>query len=334
MSVRRTIVRTVTAIVGVVALAAVAGIAYQEFGSRADERTLLPPGKMVEVDGFRMHLNCAGEGHPTVILEAGATGFSSTWAWVHSALAQSTRVCSYDRAGMGWSDVSPRSRDGLTMARELRTLLRNAGEQGPYIVVGHSLGGILARIFAEEYENEIAGVVLVDSSHPDQLERFPPEFVDDFHSFVSMLGYSPIAARLGILRATNMIGASAAGLPEREYRAAVYFGSSPKHLRASHAELEMWDETMRQARANRSLGDLPLLVLSASIMPGAPEGVVPINHEMHRELSKLSSRGTHDVVLGSDHFSILMQREYGQSVAEVILREMPMNDLSAVRSSA
>lgn len=301
----------------------VAGLAYQELGSRADERTLLPPGKMVEVDGVRMHLNCTGKGHPTVILEAGATGFSSTWAWVQSALAQETRVCSYDRAGMGWSDVSPRSRDGLTIARELRTLLGNAGEHGPYIIVGHSLGGVLARVFAEEYKAEVAGVVLVDSSHPDQLERFPPEFVEDFNSFVAMLGYSPVAARFGILRATNMIGASAAGLPDREYQAAVYFGSSPKHLRASHAELKMWDETMRQARTNRSLGDLPLLVLSASIMPGAPESVVPINHAMHRELSELSTRGTHDVVLGSDHFSVLMQREYGQSVAEAILQEMP-----------
>lgn len=319
MKVRRHIVRSFALISAFATLAVIAGLIYQELGSRYDERTLLAPGRMVDVDGIRMHLHCTGQGHPTVILEAGATGFSGTWAWVQAALAERVRVCSYDRAGMGWSEVSQQPRDGVTIAEELRGLLRNAEEQGPYIIAGHSLGGVFARIFSEKYNPEIAGVVLVDSSHPDQLERFPSEFVEEFHSFVSMLEYGPIAARLGVMRATNIVGASAAGLPDFEYKAAVFFGSSPKHLGTSYAELKMWDETMRQARANRSLGSLPLLVLSASIMPGAPEAVIPINHAMHREISGLSSRGAHSVILGSDHFSILMRREYGQAVAEAIL---------------
>lgn len=319
MKLRRKISRSLTFAAGAVALAIFSGVVYQELGSRADAKNLLPPGEMVNVNGVQMHLNCFGEGYPTVVLEAGATGFSSTWAWVQAELANHVRVCSYDRAGMGWSEASLTPRDGETIASELRTLLRNAEEEGPYILVGHSLGGIFVRIFAEKYRADTAGLALVDPSHPDQLERFPEEFVEQFRSFVDLLRHSPIATTMGIMRATNLIGSNASGLPDSEYRAAVSFGSSTKHLQASYAEMEAWDKTMEQARANQSLGDLPLLVSSASIMPGATGEVTAMNHEMHVELSKLSSRGKHDFISGSDHFSILMEREYGQALAGAIL---------------
>lgn len=274
---------------------------------------------MVSVDGGEMHIRCDGTGSPTVVLEAGATGFSGTWAWVQANVARETRVCSYDRRGMGWSSETEEPRDGETIARELKELLDRAGEKGPYVMVGHSLGGVLIRVFQKKYPDSVSGMVFVDSSHPDQLERFPADFVNQFRDFVSMIDWAPSVARLGVLRATNLVGGSAAGLPEDDYNAAVAFGTSIRHLRTSGRELAEWDKTMGQARVSPSLGEMPVTAISATIMPDAPEGVVPINHEMHRELARLSSRGNHFVVDGSDHFNILMKEANAKAVAGEII---------------
>lgn len=275
---------------------------------------------MVDVNGGKMHIRCEGTGSPTVVLEAGATGFSGTWAWVQANVAKETRVCSYDRRGLGWSLETEGPRDGEAIARELKELLDNAGEKGPYVMAGHSLGGVFIRIFQTNYPDSVSAMVFVDSSHPDQLERFPSDFVKQFRDFVTMIGWAPMVARFGVLRATNLVGGSAAGLPEDDYNAAVAFGTSIRHLRTSGRELAEWDRTMGQARASSSLGEMPISAISATIMPDAPEGVVPINHEMHRELARLSSRGDHLVVDGSDHFNIVMNEANAKAVAGEIIK--------------
>jgi pimeloyl-ACP methyl ester carboxylesterase len=130
---------------------------------------------MVDVGGYRLHLYCTGEGSPTVILEAGGGNPWLSWYQVQPQVAQFTRVCSYDRAGLGWSDPSPKPRTTKVIADELHTLLHNAGITAPFVLVGHSLGGLDARMFASQYPSEAVGMVLVDSSHPDQDDRFPPD---------------------------------------------------------------------------------------------------------------------------------------------------------------
>ncbi|MFO1436470.1 MAG: alpha/beta hydrolase [Gammaproteobacteria bacterium] len=133
-----------------------------------------PPGRLVDVGGYRLHLHCTGSGAPTVILESGLGGFSLEWDAVQQQLSDSRRVCSYDRGGYGWSDPGPSPRTAEHLVSELRTMLTTAAVPAPYVLVGHSFGGFLAQLFAKTYPQLTAGIVLVDSSNPDQFRRFPP----------------------------------------------------------------------------------------------------------------------------------------------------------------
>jgi pimeloyl-ACP methyl ester carboxylesterase len=127
---------------------------------------LIPPlGKMVDAGGHRLHLNCTGEGSPTVVLESGTAEFSMVWALVQPGIAQFTRVCSYDRAGYAWSDAGPLPRTISQIVYELHTALGNAAEKGPYVLVGATVGGPIMRVFANTYPADVSGMVLVDSTH-------------------------------------------------------------------------------------------------------------------------------------------------------------------------
>lgn len=154
---------------------AISGALYQHVNTHIDAIKYPPLGAMIDVGGYILHINCSGHGTPTVILDAFLGGSSLDWTLVQPLIAQFTRVCSYDRAGLGWSQESPRARNSKNIAIELHTLLHNAGIMGPYILVGHSSGGINMRFFANMYPDEVAGIILVDSSHEDQLEKLPTE---------------------------------------------------------------------------------------------------------------------------------------------------------------
>jgi pimeloyl-ACP methyl ester carboxylesterase len=133
----------------------------------AQQTNPAPSGKLVDIGGYRLHLNCTGKSDPTVVLIAGSGDFSFDWSLVQPDVSRFTRVCSYDFAGFAWSDPGPTPRTMRQDAYELHTLLKAAQIKGPYVLVGHSLGGLLARIYAAEYPSEIAGMVLVDSTHED-----------------------------------------------------------------------------------------------------------------------------------------------------------------------
>lgn len=131
------------------------------------------PGKLVDVGGYRLHIYCEGDGIPAIVFDSGTGGFSLEWTRVQKVLSRRTRVCSYDRAGYGWSDMGPLPRTSERITRELHTLLEKAQVTGPYILAGHSFGGYNAQLFARNYPDETAGLVLIDSSHPEQAKRFP-----------------------------------------------------------------------------------------------------------------------------------------------------------------
>src|SRR5688572_2906899 len=143
------------------------GAGYESVAEAADARAYPPPGQLVDVGGYRLHINCVGTGSPTVVIDAGWGDWSAVWSsWVQPAAAQTTRVCTYDRAGYGYSEAGPLPRTSERFAQELHTLLQEAQVPGPYVLVGHSLGGALVRVFAQQYAAEVAGVVLIDSMNP------------------------------------------------------------------------------------------------------------------------------------------------------------------------
>jgi pimeloyl-ACP methyl ester carboxylesterase len=136
-----------------------------------------PPGKLVDLGGYRLHIWCMGKGSPTIVLEAGAGGFSLDWGLVQPEVARFARVCSYDRAGAAWSDPGPTPRTMKQAVYELHLLLRKAGAKGPYVLVGHSYGGLLTRLYARQYRREVVGMVLVDSTDPDSTLGFRGKLV-------------------------------------------------------------------------------------------------------------------------------------------------------------
>src|SRR5215210_8856488 len=145
---------------------AVLGAIYQAIATELAERAYPPPGEMVGVGGYRLHINCVGQGSPTVLLDSGMGMFSAQWVRVQREVSGTTRVCAYDRAGMGWSEMGPDPRDAKQVSSELHALLGGAGIEGPYVLVGHSFGGLYMQTYAARYPDEVAGVTLVDSSQP------------------------------------------------------------------------------------------------------------------------------------------------------------------------
>src|SRR5215213_9385758 len=165
----RGIGRTLAALFGLIVVLGLVGAVYESAAEAADVRAYPPPGQLVDVGGYRLHMNCTGTGSPTVVIDAGWGDWSASWSsWVQPEVAKTTRVCSYDRAGMGWSEAGPLPRNAQQFAKELHTLLQNAGIPGPYVVVGHSMGGLPVRVFVHEYATDVAGVVLIESMNPRQ----------------------------------------------------------------------------------------------------------------------------------------------------------------------
>ena len=170
----RRIWRPLLGLVVVLLALAVAGAIYQAIATELAERAYPPPGEMVDVGGYSLHINCVGQGSPTVVLDGGSGEWSAQWVRVQREVSDTTRVCAYDRAGMGWSEMGPEPRDARQISSELHTLLSKAGIEGPYVLVGHSLGGLSMQTYAARYPDEVAGVALVDSStEPDQFGQRP-----------------------------------------------------------------------------------------------------------------------------------------------------------------
>src|SRR5215212_2317362 len=247
-------------VAGLLALAVIGAI-YQVVATQIDQSTYSPPGEMVNVNGRLMHINCMGEGGPTVILEAANLGMSAHWVRVQQQLAKSTRVCAYDRAGMGWSEPSPEPRDAKQISSELHALLKSAGTEGPYVLVGHSYGGLYARMYAARYPKQVAGVVLVDSSHPEQFTR-SPQGRAMYEQARQMGVFIPWLTRLGIIRLTNFYPAHL-DLPPQQRAQIEAFNASTQQVVTTVEEFSATPETNAQVRSVGSLGGKPLAVVSA-----------------------------------------------------------------------
>jgi pimeloyl-ACP methyl ester carboxylesterase len=295
----------------VVALSALAamGASYQAVATTIDQRTYPPPGQLIDVGGYRLHITCVGTGSPTVILLHGNGGTSLDWYGVQPAMATTTRVCAYDRAGMGWSDADPGPQDAQQIVRELHTLLTNAGIAGPYVLVGHSFGGLYTRVYADQYPDEVMGMVLLDAAHPDMWARTPGG-QDVYNAGVQMGGILAALAPFGItrLQANTTQLPPNYDMPPARYAAYQALRSSTRSTHAALAELRANPTTMDQVRASGSLGAMPLAVLTARgdhTQGGQPVVEVEQLHvALQNELAALSTNSTHRIVEGSDHQSL------------------------------
>jgi pimeloyl-ACP methyl ester carboxylesterase len=265
-----------------------------------------PPGQMVDVGGYSLHIHCQGKGGPTVVMDTGHGAPSPAWALVQPEVAQTSRICVYDRAGLGWSDPSPQPRTNAVMVEELRTLLHNAGIDGPYILVGHSLGGLNMKLYAHTYPEEVAALVLVDAAHEEQY--LPAPLHEGIQKFQAA---GPILLTVAkVLIATGLPALNPALLPDisglndprmpqeaRTILRALRVMSS-KPFAASIAESLAILDSHAQIRAMQidSFGDLPLIVIRHGIatpqmMPELTELVHEINNELQAKTAAMSTRG-------------------------------------------
>lgn len=255
--------------------AAIAGILYQTVSVVIEQRKYPPPGQLIDVGGFRLHLNCVGQGTPTVIMDAGGGASSITWGLVPSEIAKFTRVCTYDRAGLGWSAPNlKKPRTSQQSVDELHNLLSQARIEPPYILVGHSLGGANMRLYASQYPKDVVGLVLVDSVHEEQMT---PERWQSFEKELRLYRAMGAISRFGLPRLIGELNF----LPilqdiKREIQkyppeVQALFDTYKSHFYRSHYwgtvynECTNVKESFEQVRAVKSLGNLPLIVLSSGI---------------------------------------------------------------------
>jgi len=306
-------------VIALVALAS-SGAIYQAVATVIDQRTYPPPGQLVDVGGYRMHIYCVGTGSPTVVLESGMFASSSMWAWVQPDLAQHTRVCAYDRAGMGWSERGSAPRDARQIAAELHALLVNAGEAGPYVLVAHSLGGVSARVYAAHYSGDIAGVVLVEATHPDVLTRLPAELAAGFTPPEWQLSLFGILGRVGVARGINLLVPDLRDLPPAQRSTVSALNVSTRSLDTIAAELGTIAPSLAQARAAHDLGATPLLVLSAEATYANNPQAQGVWETLQRDLTTLSSNSVHQTVPDTSHESLVYSQVGARATTGAILR--------------
>lgn len=289
------------------------GFIYEKIAEYVDRKTIVPPGQMFEVNGHKLHIYCTGENvdnSPTVILEAGAGNFYTTWKKVQPEISKQTKVCSYDRAGLGFSESSDR-KNAMDAAAELETLLKNANIPAPYIVVGHSWGGFVGRIFAHNNLQNIKGVVFVDSSHENQ-EKTPLTFGEKIMGY-AMVGAVKFLSNTGVIRLLYTIKPNLMEWVEPApydnlVTRAVW--ANPKHHNAAIKE-SMDKDSWKGLESARNFDSIPIVVLSAEESVNTlPEWIT-----WQKDLAGLSTKSTQITVKDSSHY---IQIDQPQTVIDQI----------------
>jgi pimeloyl-ACP methyl ester carboxylesterase len=274
----------------ILALGAVGG-AWQTVSEATETNPYLASGRLIDVGGHQLRLDCAGSGSPTVVLEPGAGATSASMGWVAPAVADRTRVCVYDRAGRGGSEPADSVQDGAQIASDLHTLLHQAGVPGPYVLAGHSFGGLYVRIFAAHYPDEVAGLVLADG-------------VSRFATLASL------SARGGL---TRLVGHLLGGtLPARSEEQLRYDTAQASTVHSVIDEYLRGGPTARQAASLRDFGDRPLFVLTADEHP-------PSWLTAQKKMTTLSTNSAHQVVDGATHAGLLTEPQYAPHVTQAVL---------------
>ena len=276
-------------------VAALAGATYQWLATRKDLAATPPPGRLIDVGGYRLHLWCTGDGAPAVILDTGLGGTSADWGFVQPDVARFTRVCSYDRAGMGYSDPGPSPRTARRIASELAELLVRSGIGGPVVLAGASIAGFDVRVFASDHPERAAGLVLVDASHED-----------DAHEVPTMVRFVPLLSTIGVLRlfgGSFAFGQSIESLAPsvRQFAQATRFRAAGYHAAAD--EIIHIRESAEEVRSSRRKLTIPVLVVTGA--RGADENW----RRLQQDQASLSDRGCLIIAQQSGHVVAVDQPE-------------------------
>ena len=307
-------------VIAVLGLAAVAAT-YENIVAVRDQRTFAAPGAMYDVGGHELYLDCHGHGSPTVVLANGLGEVSASWGRIVDQVDTTTRVCAYDRAGQGWSDDSAHPQDGQAAATDLHRLLSVAGEHGPYLLVGHSIGGTYAMTYAAHYPEQVAGMVLLDSSSPDQFTTLP-SYADQYAVMHRVMALAPTLSRLGLGRVVAAVAPS--HLPAATADQVRSLTSNADAAESVSGEWQILPDLFAQARALTTLGSRPLAVLTASENLEKTDGWAAAQDQ----LATLSSNRVHRVV-DSTHAGLLEDR-HGSGEAVRAIDDV----ITAVRTSS
>lgn len=306
--------RILLGLLALLLLSVLAGAIYEAIGRWNAETEYPPRGKMVDVGGGKMHIDCRGTGSPTVVLESGlGTGGVADWTLVHDKIAGFTRVCAYDRAGIMWSDPKDTPQHAATIADDLHALLKGAGIDDRLVLVGHSIGGPYVSAYTARYGDKVDGLVMVDISHPDQVARLGRVVGADVHprQVSTMMHAATALAWTGLVRLA-LANSGHEKLPA-DARAQIDAYAS-RSVAGVTSELDGFDATMDDARAVRSFGNRPLILLTAMKPFDASElerlGVKAKDgarfkqewKAMHAELTALSTRGRQQIVADAGHY--------------------------------
>ena len=296
------------------------GVSYQAVATVLDNRRFSPRGQFYAVNGHQMHMLCMGAGSPTVILQAGLSADSTWWNRVQTQLARRTRVCAYDRPGLGWSEPVSGSRDALAIVGELHALLDVAGISAPYVMAGHSYGAIWTRIYAARYPKDVAGIVLVDSGLV-----IPESFASqrEFDQWKASNDALQILVwgtnRTGLMRLSGDRDFASAGYSPDMVPEMVALHSSNRVFDTSYAEsVSAYWELTKASAAAENFGDLPMVVLWASETKTMMERI-PAIRQYHDKIATYSTNSATMVIEGANHGSILANEQLSQRVSDAIL---------------
>jgi pimeloyl-ACP methyl ester carboxylesterase len=320
-------------LVALLILMALAGSAYQILGNLRDRHSFPQRGRSVQVGKLRLNIDCSGHGGPTVILDSGMGVPGVGWAMVQPEVARFARVCSYDRAGYGWSEAGPRPRTSLQIAKELRELLDASGEKGPFVMVGHSFGGYNVRVFTGMYPDDVIGVVLVDAEHGDEERRLDELLPPDVKSRQNQRDrrdalldriLSPLRIHLGINRLKTAVGWDGhASLPKELREELLYLDRRSENagMAENAADSTSWD----QVRSAGDLGNRPLIVLTA----GKPYDTDPLRSK--EELNRQNDVWINVLQAGEAHLSTRGKQIVVPDSGHMIPYERPASVVSAIR---
>jgi pimeloyl-ACP methyl ester carboxylesterase len=289
---------------------AVVGAIYQAIATARAERAHPPPGRLVDVGGHSLHIHCVGQGSPTVVLDAALGAMSASWVRVQREVSGTTRVCAYDRSGMGWSESGPEPRGAKQITGELHALLEGTGIDSSYVLVGHSFGGLYTQTYAARYPEEVAGVALIESSHPEQFSRLP-EARDSYEQTKRLYAVASLLARIGVVSLFNLSPAPPE-LPHHQRVQIAALNPSTRQVITTAQEFRATPQSTAQAHSLRSLGDKPLAVLSAGTQSS---GWL----KLQDDLTTLSPNSKHRVVEGATHTSVVYGRSDAQATSAAIV---------------